>query len=88
MKEGFFALRVIQPCSGGDFRKRNSIEWLERALNSPDKTAPDLEDGDLRHYLKVIPENGGRVLRVVVNFKVTPFRVVTVFFDRAMKGKL
>lgn len=65
-----------------------AIKWLEEALNSPDKIEPDLEDGDLKRYLKVIPENGGRVLRVVVNFKNSPIRVVTVFFDRAMKGKL
>jgi len=35
-----------------------------------------------------IPECEGRVLRVAVNVTVTPNRVVSVFFDRAMKGKL
>jgi hypothetical protein len=35
-----------------------------------------------------LPEFGGRVLRVVVNKTVVPERVVTVYFDRTMKGKL
>ena len=34
------------------------------------------------------PEHGDRVLRVVVNTSVVPERVVSVYFDRAMKGKL
>ena len=34
------------------------------------------------------PEFGGRVLRVTVNTAVEPNRVVSVFFDRRMKGKL
>lgn len=33
-------------------------------------------------------EFGGRVLRVAVNKAVEPNRVVSVFFDRQMKGKL
>jgi hypothetical protein len=35
-----------------------------------------------------IPEFGGRVLRVTVNRTVEPKRVVSVFCDRKMKGKL
>ena len=35
-----------------------------------------------------IPEFGGRVLRVAVNTAIEPNRVVSVFFDRQMKGKL
>jgi hypothetical protein len=38
--------------------------------------------------LRSIPEFGGRVLRVAVNTAVEPNRVVSVFFDRKMKGKL
>jgi hypothetical protein len=40
-----------------------------------------------RLYRK-IPEFGGRVLRVAVNTTVEPNRVVSVFFNRQMKGKL
>lgn len=39
------------------------------------------EDGNV-HYLKAIHEFGERVLRVVVNDRVVPRRVVTAFFDR------
>ena len=35
-----------------------------------------------------VPEFGHRVLRVVVNPTVAPIRVVTLYFDRKMKGKL
>ncbi len=31
---------------------------------------------------------GGRVLRVAVNTSVDPWRVVSVFFDRDMRGEL
>jgi hypothetical protein len=42
----------------------------------------------LARLLALVPEHGNRVLRVVVNVQVTPERVVTLFFDRKMKGKL
>jgi len=35
-----------------------------------------------------IHEHGGRVLRVVFNGTGDPMKGVTVYFDRAMKGKL
>ncbi len=57
-------------------------EWVQRALDSPDRTevAPETTS----HYIKAIPEHGGRFLRVVVNTHVTPWRVVTAFFDRRL----
>jgi hypothetical protein len=33
-------------------------------------------------------EYGGCVLRVIAKMTVTPLRVVTVYFDRTMKGGL
>jgi hypothetical protein len=36
----------------------------------------------------VIEEFDRRVLRVVVNQNAVPVRIVTVYFDRTMKGKL
>ncbi len=64
------------------------IEWLERVLMNPASTMPDPMDADMEHRIGKIVEYGDRVLRVVVNTKVEPFRVVTVYFDRKMKGKL
>ena len=63
-------------------------EWIERVLTSPGRRMPDKRNAFLEHRLGVIDEFGGRVLRVVVNPTVIPIRVVTVYFDRTMKGKL
>jgi hypothetical protein len=62
--------------------------WLERALHQPDRMETDRNDPELTHHLVIIPEHGGRVLRVVINNRVAPVRVVTLFFDRKMKGRL
>ena len=62
--------------------------WVERVLSSPERTEPDATDHLLRHALRRIPEQDDRVLRVVYNETVHPWRVVTAYFDRAMRGKL
>lgn len=62
--------------------------WVERVLVSPERTEPDATDPLLRHALGRIPERDDRVLRVVYNETVHPWRVVTAYFDRAMRGKL
>lgn len=43
---------------------------------------------ELESRSRRIPEHGDRVLRVVVNKSVVPDRVVSVYFDRTMKGKI
>jgi uncharacterized DUF497 family protein len=65
-----------------------SVEWLERALRDPELTRPDPTDATVERRYRRIPEHGDRVLRVVVNTMVAPERVVSVYFDRTMKGKL
>ncbi len=62
-------------------------EWLEQALEHPDRTEPDREDLSLRHALKSIPEFGDRVLRVVYHPGNTPWRVVTAYFDRSQRRR-
>ena len=64
------------------------IEWMERTLSAPECLMPDPADATVGRYFRRIPEFGGRVLRVAVNTTVEPNRVVSVFFDRTMKGKL
>lgn len=64
------------------------VEWMERTLSAPELVLPDPEDAAVERRYRRIPEFGGRVLRVVVNTAVDPNRVVSVFFDRQMKGKL
>ena len=63
-------------------------EWLERALHKPELKQPDPADATLERRYRKIPEHENRVLRVVVNTTVAPERVVSVYFDRTMKGKL
>jgi len=58
-------------------------EWMWRTLASPERQEVGA-DGNI-HYIKSIPEPGGRFLRVVVNPTVTPNRIVTVFFDRRLR---
>ena len=65
-----------------------SAEWLERTLAAPELVLPDPDDATVERRFRKIPEFGGRVLRVAVNTAVEPNRVVSVFFDRQMKGKL
>ncbi len=64
------------------------FEWLERTLSAPELVRPDPDDATVERRFRRIPEFGGRVLRVAVNTAVEPNRVVSVFFDRKMKGKL
>jgi hypothetical protein len=65
-----------------------SIDWLERVLASPAFIEASITDPELESRFAKIPEFGNRVLRVVVNTQVVPERVVSVYFDRKMKGKL
>ena len=58
-------------------------EWVWWTINSADHTEEGVDSNT--HYMKAIPEHGGRLLRVVVNPHVTPRRVVTVFFDRRLR---
>jgi len=64
------------------------VEWLERTLGAPELTLPDPDDPEVERRFRKIPEFGGRVLRVAVNTTVEPVRIVSVFFDRTMKGQL
>ena len=66
-------------------KRQIASEWLERVLSEPEWTEPDSIDGDLQHRLGRVPDFENRVLRVIVNFKVTPPRVVTAYFDRRSK---
>lgn len=73
-----------------DAMKRRGIrlEWLEQTLAAPQLRQPDEMDHELEHRLAVIPESGNRVLRVIVNTRVAPQRVITLYFDRRMRGAL
>jgi hypothetical protein len=63
-------------------------EWMEAALASPQRVERDAVDPAIVHHLLTIEECAGRVLRVLYNEKAKPVRVVSVYLDRRMKGKL
>ena len=65
-----------------------NVEWVERTLDAPELIVPDPNDPAIERCFRRIPEFDERVLRVAVNRTVEPQRVVSVFFDRKMKGKL
>jgi hypothetical protein len=64
------------------------MEWVRRVLTHPHLRLPDVRDPDLLHALAPIAEREDRVLRVVYNKTMDPWRVVTAYFDRAWRGML
>jgi len=65
-----------------------SREWVERTVREPELRQPDPNDPLVERFFRRIPENGDRTLRVAVNTRVAPWRVVSVFFDRSKRDKL
>ena len=64
------------------------VEWVERVVSKPTLRLPDPIDPEVERFFRNIPEYGDRVLRVGVNRRVGTWRVVSVFFDRKMRGRL
>ena len=64
------------------------ISFLKQALTEPELILEDNDDPALEHRLCKIKEYDNRVLRVIFNKTVNPIAIITVFFDRRMKGKL
>lgn len=65
-----------------------SIQWIEKTLYHPTRVEPHESDPELSYALAVISEYGNRVLRVVYKTSENPVKIITVYFDRTMKGKL
>ena len=63
-------------------------EYIRRVIRCHDRVMPDSENPDLEHYLGKIDELNGRVLRVVLKKTVDFITVITVYYDRSMRGKL
>lgn len=69
--------------------ERNILtEWVQRVVAEPMLRLPDPLDPMVERFFRSIPDQDNRVLRVAVNTNVAPWRVVSVFFDRNMRGKL
>lgn len=63
------------------------LAWIERVLESPDRTEAGRFNPELTSALGRIAERGDRVLRVVYNATVVPPRIVTAYFDRGQRAK-
>lgn len=58
-------------------------DWVMNTVSSPDTTEVRREDE--KHYLKKIPEAGGKTLRVIINPSTSPPRMITAYFDRRVQ---
>ena len=63
-------------------KRRIRLEWMEETITAPEWIEKDEIDAELEHRLARISEFDGRVLRVIVNVKAAPPRIVTAYFDR------
>ncbi|WP_419926193.1 DUF4258 domain-containing protein [Candidatus Poriferisocius sp.] len=63
-------------------------EWVERAVATPQRRTRDSHDESVERFFIRIRERGDKVLRVAVNTESDPWRVVSTFFDRSMRGQL
>ena len=63
-------------------------DLVELAVAEPSLRTPDPNDHEVERFYRRSAEHDDRVLRVAVNTRVAPWRVVSVFFDRTMRGKL
>lgn len=63
-------------------------EWVERTVRDPMLRTPDPDDQLVERFFRAILEQDNRILRVAVNTHVSPWRVVTAFFDRDMRGRI
>ena len=64
------------------------VEWVERVVASPELRVSDPNDAEVERFFGRVSERGERVLQVAVNTHVVPWRVVSVLFDRSMRGEL
>jgi hypothetical protein len=69
-------------------RRGIRTEWVERTVTAPERRVRDPYDWGLERFFCRITESDGKVLRVVVNTESDPWRVVTAYFDRSMRGVL
>lgn len=69
-------------------QRRISLNWIIRVLENPEHEEPKPEDPQLYKAWGYIRESGGRVLCVVYNETTEPWRIVTVYFERAFRGRI
>lgn len=69
-------------------RQEIKLVWIKQVIENPELIQPDPQDLQLKQAYARITDNANKVLKVVYNASVTPYRIVTVHFDRTMEKKL
>ena len=68
-------------------KRKIDMVWIERALAEPEWTEHDPAKPGVMHALLRVAERNHRVLWGVYNPSVHPVRVITVYFDRRLRGR-
>ncbi|MBE9158181.1 DUF4258 domain-containing protein [Nodosilinea sp. LEGE 06152] len=62
--------------------------WVTLTLAEPALTEPHPGDPTCQCAYRAIPEADGRILKVVYNRATNPWHIVTIHFDRRIRGRL
>jgi hypothetical protein len=57
-------------------------DWVEATVRAPDWREPDPHDPAVIRCFRVIPERGGRILRVALVETEAEIRILSAFLDR------
>ncbi|WP_454633377.1 DUF4258 domain-containing protein [Bradyrhizobium cenepequi] len=57
-------------------------KWIEEAVANPDWTQADPRDPTVKRRFKILPQFGGRVLRVACVETISSIRIISAMFDR------
>ncbi|MCY3567377.1 MAG: DUF4258 domain-containing protein [Chloroflexi bacterium] len=63
-------------------------QWISSVIEVPERREPDRKDPTIELFYGRISSAESKVLLVVVNTAADPWRIVSVFFDRRMRGRL
>ena len=81
------AYKLTSHAEAAALKRKIDRTWIERALAAPDWTESDPAKPGVMHAFLRIAERSHRVLRVVYNPSVHPVLVITVYFDRRLRGR-
>jgi len=79
-----FTLHATRQMAEREIRR----QWVTLVIESPERREADRRDPTIELFYGRIHPAESRVLLVAVNTQADPWRVVSVFFDRRMRGRL
>ena len=82
-----FLYQLTSHAEAAASKRKIEMSWIKRALAVPDWREPDPTKRGVMHAFLRIGERNDRVLRVDYNPSVHPVRVITVYFDRRLRGR-